>query len=106
MSDINDIKSSLKSIREAATRVLHASGNEEFLNEFCKVMHRELPTIAKDHDVAGVASILEKMASTIETALRRLAPVRILPADRARLAVSYARSLRAAIDELMRILGD
>ena len=51
MSDAVDLMRSLETIREAATRVLHASGSESH-EAFCVVIHRQLPTVAEEFNLA------------------------------------------------------
>ena len=105
MSDAGDLMRSLDTIREAATQVLHAHGSAQSQEAFCLVIHGELPTIAEDYNLAANDTLRLKIATSIEAMLRKLATDRIVSAeDRARLVVSYARSLRADIDKLMPIL--
>ena len=105
MSEAGDLMRSLETIRESATQVLHAHGSIQTQEAFCLVIHGELPTIAEDYNLAANDSLRLKIASNIETTLRTLATDRIVSAeDRARLVVSYARSLRAGVDKLMPVL--
>ena len=96
---------SLETIREAATRVLHAPGSKDIQEAFCVVIHRQLPTIAEDYDLATNDLLRLKIYSTIEVTLRKLATARMTSVDdQTRLVASYARSLRADIDKLMPVL--
>lgn len=105
MAAKGDLIRSLEIVREAATQVLQASGNEEVMEAFCSVIHRQLSTIAEDYDLAAHDSLRLKISFTIEASLHKLATVRTLSADdRARLGVSFARSVRADLDKLIPVL--
>ncbi len=101
MSDAVDLTRSLETIREAATQVLIASGTAESQETFCTLMHQQLPFIADDQNPGNDAQ-RRKLVAGFEAALRTLAAARpTSDGDRARLVMSYARSLRLEISKLM-----
>lgn len=102
MSDSATLFRSLELIQEAATQVLSANGTAESQEIFCALMHKQLPTIAdgQNPDVDEVQR--QKLFAAIDCALRTLATTRSKSdGDRARLVMSYARSLRLEIGKLM-----
>ena len=102
MLDAGDFMRSLETIREAATQVLSSNGSAESQEAFCALMHQQLPTIADDQNPGGNDAQRRKLVAGIDAALRMLATTRSKSdGDRARLVVSYARSLRLEIGKLM-----
>ena len=93
---------SLELIQEAATQVLSARGSAESQEVFCTLLHQQLPTIADGKNPDGNDAQRRKLVGYIEAALRTLATARSKSdGDRARLVMSYARSLRHEIGKLM-----
>ncbi len=102
MSDSAALIRSLELIREAATQVLGANGSAESQENFCTLMHRHLPALAEGQKPDGRDAQRRKLAAGIDAALRTLATARSkTDGDRARLAMSYARSLRLEIGKLV-----
>ena len=102
MSDSATLFRSLELIQEAATQVLGAHGSAASQETFCTLMHQQLPTIADDQNPDGNDAQRRKLVAGIDAALRTLATARSKSdGDRARLAMSYARSLRLEIGKLM-----
>ncbi len=102
MSDEGDLMRSLETIREAATQVLSENGTAESQEIFCTLMHQPLPIINDDQNAGGNDAQRRKLVAAIEAALRTLAAARYkADGDRARLVMSYARSLRPEIGKLM-----
>jgi len=96
---------SLEAIRDAATQVLGAHGSAESQEAFCTVIHQHLPTITDGKTPDGNEVQRQKLVTGIDAALRTLATTRSKSdGDRARLVMSYARSLRHEIDKLMPFL--
>ena len=93
---------SLELIQEAATQVLSAHGSAESQERLCSLMHQQLPTIADGQNPDGNDAQRRKLVAGIDAALRTLATTRSKSdGDRARLVMSYARSLRLEIGKLM-----
>ncbi len=102
MFDTAALIRSLELIQEAATQVLSANGSAESQEIFCALMHQQLPTIADDQNPGGNDAQRRKLVADIDAALRMLATARSkTDGDRARLVMSYARSLRLEIGKLM-----
>lgn len=102
MSDTAALIRSLELIQEAATQVLRANGSAESQEIFCTLMHQHLPTIADGQKPDGNDAQRRKLVAGIDAALRTLAAARPkADGDRARLVMSYARSLRLEIGKLM-----
>lgn len=102
MSDSATLIRSLELIQEAATQVLGAHGSAESQEIFCTLMHQQLPTIADGQNPDGNDAQRRKLVAGIDAALRTLAAARPkTDGDRARLVMSYARSLRLEIGKLM-----
>jgi len=102
MSDSATLFRSLELIQEAATQVLGARGSAESQERFCSLMHQHLPTIADGQNPDGNDAQRRKLVAGIDAALRTLATTRSKSdGDRARLVMSYARSLRLEIGKLM-----
>ena len=102
MSDIAAFKRSLELVREAITQALRAEGSEETQKALSVIMDRELPAISEDCNLGANDSWRLKIVTDIEATLRMFASARpISDADRARLVVSCARSLRNDIEKLM-----
>jgi len=102
MSDSATLFRSLELIQEAATQVLSANGTAESQETFCTLMHQHLPIIIDDQNPDGNDVQRRKLVAGIEAALRTLAAARSKSdGDRARLVMSYARSLRLEIGKLM-----
>ena len=93
---------SLELIQEAATQVLSARGSAESQEVFCTLLHQQLTTIADGQNPDGNDAQRRKLVAGIDAALRTLAAARSKSdGDRARLVMSYARSLRLEIGKLM-----
>jgi hypothetical protein len=102
MSDAGDFMRSLEIIRAAATQVFSANGTAESQETFCNLMHQHLPIITDQQNPDADDARRRKLVAGIEAALRTLAAARSKSdGDRARLVMSYARSLRFEIDKLM-----
>ncbi len=102
MPDSATLLRSLELIQEAATQVLSARGSAESQEIFCTLMHQQLPTIADSQNPDGNDAQRRKLVAGIDAALRTLATTRSKSdGDRARLVMSYARSLRHEIGKLM-----
>ncbi len=102
MSDSATLFRSLELIQEAATRVVSTRGSAESQEAFCTLMHQQLPIIADGQNVNGNDAERRKLVADINAALRTLATIRSKSEDdRARLVMSYARSLRHEIGKLM-----
>ena len=102
MFDTAALIRSLELIQEAATQVLSAHGSAESQEKYCALIHQQLPTIADDQNPGGNDAQRRKLVAGIEAALRTLAAARSKSdGDRARLVMSYARSLRLEIGKLM-----
>lgn len=102
MSDPAALIRSLDLIQEAATQVLGANGSAESQDNFCTLMHRQLSTVSGAQNPDGNDAQRQKLAAGIDAALRMLAKARSkTDGDRARLVMSYARSLRLEIREFM-----
>jgi hypothetical protein len=102
MSDPATLIRSLELLHEAATQVLSANGTAESQEIFCTLMHQHLPIITDDQTPDGNDAQRRKLVADIEAALRTLATTRSKSdGDRARLVMSYARSLRLEIGKLM-----
>ena len=102
MSDSATLFRSLELIQEAATHVLGAHGSAESQEIFCTLMHQHLPTIADGQNPDGNDAQHRKLVAVIDAALQTLATARSrTDGDRARLVMSYARSLRLEIGKSM-----
>ena len=102
MSDIAALMHALELIREVVTQAIRAEGSEETQKALSVIMDRELPAISEDCNLGANDSWRLKIITDIEATLRMFASARpISDADRARLVVSCARSLRNDIDKLM-----
>ena len=102
MSDRTTLFRSLELIQEVATRVVSTRGSAESQEIFCTLMHQHLPTIADGQKPDGNDAQRRKLVAGIDAALRTLAAARPkADGDRARLVMSYARSLRLEIGKLM-----
>ena len=102
MSDASDLMRSLETIREMATQVLSANGTAESQETFCTLMRQHLPIITDHQNPDGNDAQRRKVGAGLEAAIRTLAAARSKSdGDRARLVMSYARSLRLEIGKLM-----
>ena len=102
MPDTVALLRSLELIENAATQVLSANGSDESQETFCTLMQQHLPSIADGQNPDGNDAQRRKLVAGIDAALRTVATARSKSdGDRAKLVMSYARSLRLEIRKLM-----